>query len=41
MTKEQLEQGRHRGHCGTSAFMKEHFKFCNHCGAEMVGVENE
>jgi len=23
------------GYVGTSAFMTEHFKFCNHCGAEM------
>lgn len=27
------------GYVGTSAFMTEHFKFCNHCGAEMRGVE--
>ena len=27
------------GYVGTSAFMTEHFKFCNHCGAEMLGVE--
>lgn len=29
------------GYVGTSAFMTEHFKYCNHCGAEMAGVENE
>lgn len=29
------------GYVGTSAFMTEHFKFCNHCGSEMVGAENE
>ncbi len=27
------------GYVGTSLFMTEHFKFCNHCGAEMRGVE--
>ena len=27
------------GYVGTAAFMTEHFKFCNHCGAEMRGVE--
>ena len=29
------------GYVGTSAFMKEHFEFCNHCGAEMKGTEDE
>ena len=28
------------GYVGTSAFMTEHFKFCNHCGAVMRGCEN-
>lgn len=28
------------GYVGTSAFMTEHFKFCNHCGAKMRGAEN-
>lgn len=28
------------GYVGTSAFMTEHFKFCNHCGTEMRGCEN-
>lgn len=28
------------GYVGTSAFMTEHFKFCNHCGAIMRGCEN-
>ena len=27
------------GYVGTGAFMAEHFKYCNHCGAEMEGVE--
>lgn len=27
------------GYVGTDAFMAEHFKFCNHCGAEMEGSE--
>ena len=29
------------GFCGTSDFMEKEFTFCNHCGAEMRGVENE
>ena len=28
------------GYVGTADFMTEHFKFCNHCGTEMVGAEN-
>jgi ribosomal protein S27AE len=27
------------GYVGTGAFMAEHFKYCNHCGAEMEGSE--
>lgn len=27
------------GYVGTSIFMTEHFKFCNHCGTEMRGTE--
>ncbi len=26
------------GYVGTADFMKEHFKFCNHCGARMIDV---
>ncbi len=29
------------GYVGTGAFMAEHFKYCNHCGAEMDGVEEK
>jgi hypothetical protein len=30
------------GYVGRAEFMREHFKFCNHCGAKMIGVkENE
>ena len=29
------------GYVGTADFMAEHFRFCNHCGIEMVGAENE
>lgn len=25
------------GYVGTDDFMREHFKFCNHCGADMRG----
>jgi hypothetical protein len=28
------------GFVGSSAFMTEHFKYCNHCGIEMRGSEN-
>lgn len=27
------------GYAGNTDFMKEHFKFCNHCGADMRGAE--
>jgi hypothetical protein len=27
------------GYCGSAAFMAEHFKHCNHCGAKMGEVE--
>ena len=27
------------GYVGDHDFMKEHFKFCNHCGADMRGAE--
>jgi len=27
------------GYCGAAAFMAEHFKYCNHCGAKMQEVE--
>jgi len=27
------------GYCGSAAFMAEHFKYCNHCGAKMQEVE--
>lgn len=29
------------GFIGTKEFMTEHFKFCNHCGADMRGEEND
>ena len=29
------------GYVGTADFMKKEFVFCNHCGAEMVGAEND
>lgn len=29
------------GYVGTADFMAEHFKFCNHCGAEMRCAEND
>ena len=29
------------GFCGTSDFMEKEFAFCNHCGAEMRGAEDE
>jgi len=29
------------GYVGTSLFMEQHFKFCNHCGADMRGDNNE
>ena len=29
------------GYVGTKEFMTEHFKFCNHCGTEMVKAESE
>ena len=29
------------GYVGTKEFMTEHFKFCNHCGADMRGKNNE
>lgn len=29
------------GYVGTSDFMEKEFTFCNHCGAEMVGAEND
>ena len=28
------------GYVGTDDFMREHFKFCNHCGADMRGNAN-
>ena len=28
------------GYVGTSEFMTEHFKFCNHCGAKIERCEN-
>lgn len=27
------------GYVGTADFMTEHFKFCNHCGARMIGSQ--
>jgi hypothetical protein len=27
------------GYCGSANFMAEHFKFCNHCGAKMVELQ--
>lgn len=27
------------GYVGSSEFMIEHFKYCNHCGSEMKGTE--
>ena len=29
------------GYVGTSDFMEKEFVFCNHCGAGMVGADNE
>ena len=29
------------GYVGTADFMATHFKFCNHCGADMRGEQNE
>lgn len=29
------------GYVGTADFMAEHFRFCNHCGADMRGSEND
>ena len=29
------------GYVGTSDFMEKEFAFCNHCGSEMVGAEND
>lgn len=29
------------GYVGNADFMKEHFKFCNHCGARMIEVQND
>lgn len=33
------EQPKTMGYVGTADFMFDEFKFCNHCGAKMIGVE--